>query len=170
LFLFISFPVLARNATPSANQEEIETKETLIQSKTEQQTATKTARLSEQKQNIISNHYHIMMKRLYTATVRLGIILTRIESRIEKIEVENEQANLSDIKTKIEDIKVYIDQIMHESMPQTQEIFEEIKNNENPRKILPKLRKSVKESKDDIIAVHQSLIEIIKELKSLKEN
>ena len=124
----------------------------------------------EQKDNIISNHYHIMMKRLYTATVRLGIILTRIESRIEKIEVENEQANLSDIKTKIEDIKVYIDQIIHESMPQTQEIFEEIKNNENPRKILPKLRKSVKESKDDIIAVHQSLIEIIKELKSLKEN
>jgi len=173
LFLFLSLPVLAQNASPTANQlreTRIEQETETIQHNIQDQTSTRTARLTEQKRNIIRNHYQKMMKRLYTATVRLENILTRIESRIEKIETEDEQIDLSDTKTQIEKIKIDIDQIMHGLMPQAQDKFEEMNGDQNPGKIMPEIKEIVKETKNDIIAVHQNLIEIVKELKSLKKN
>lgn len=169
MFLFISFPVLARNATPSANQEEIETKETLIQSKTEQQTATKTARLSEQKQNIISNHYRKMIQRFYAALGRLEKIAQRIESRIQKMEDKDEQLNLSSIKSDLEELKNSINEIGDNLIPQAENKFEEMNSDQNPGEIMPEIRGMIKEIKDETIAIHQNLVKIIRNIKSLSK-
>jgi len=170
LILFLAIPVLAQNASPAANQaKEGEIRQRTIQPGIQEKTATRTARLTEQRREIIANHYQRMIRRFRASLERLEKIVQRIESRLEKIENKNEQLNLSSIKDDLEELKNSINEIGDNLIPQAENKFEEMNNGQNPGEVMPEIREAIKEIKDETIIIHQGLVKIIGNIKSLSE-
>ena len=154
------------NRVEATNAQEGQDRREVIKNQTQEKIATRASRLNEARKNIIRNRFRKMMRRLSAALVRLERITNRIESRIEKLEEKNKNMELDNAKTKIETVKQKIDETGYNLIPQAGEKFEEVVEGENPKEIFSEVRELIKETKQEIIEIHQLLVDIIRSIKA----
>lgn len=169
--LFSFFPLFFLLISPAFVQRSVSTPAGIkeqVKEKIETRIATREARLTKLKKNLVRNHFTRMRKRLSAAIRRLEKIAARIESRINKIEAESPNSDISSIRKEIFSVREKINNVGDNLLPQAQEKFDQMVESENPQELFSEVKHLIRTIKDELIEVHQILVKVIGDIKGLR--
>lgn len=144
----------------------IEKRET-VREELQEKRATMAARLTEMRRERIRHFYGLITNRTQAAINRLEKLIARIESRLSKIEAEDEEIDTSEIREDIDEAK---DRLAEASaaLSEAKTSLEDILSTEEPKEAFADVRDLVKGIKNELISVHQILVQVIGDIKGLR--
>lgn len=125
------------------------------------------AKLTEDRKVIITNHWQKLMARLNAAVARLEKLIQRIESRVAAIKENNPQADIDEISTKITEAKTKLTEAKTKLSALESVVNEAIASDE-PKAAFEVIHNTVKEIKTLLLQVHRILVHIIGDIKGLR--
>lgn len=179
-FLVVFFPTRALAITNNPNgdnlniklQQRLELREeklleiqNRIQSR-EEKTASREARLTQLRQNLIKKYYLQMSKRLWATIERLDILITRIDTRIKIFDAETDE-DLTAVNTDIGQAKSLLTEtrailVSSDSMIDTATL------SGSPKESFDLIKLNIQDIKNDLKEVHSLLVHVIGDLEGLR--
>ncbi len=156
-------------ATREARREEIRQRieeriEIRIQER-EEKRATREARFAEIRKARITAFFGHLTKRLEALVERLNILISRIESRLDKIAEANEDIDTTSIQANIQEAKDLLAET--EDYLSVLEV-ESFLDNGDPKTAFAEVREIIQQIKVNLIEVHRILVHVIGDIKGLR--
>ncbi|PIS08996.1 hypothetical protein COT75_04000 [Candidatus Beckwithbacteria bacterium CG10_big_fil_rev_8_21_14_0_10_34_10] len=165
LFVFSSFPVLAKEATPGGIRENIKDKielkkEDMVEKK--EQVKQKVTEMGRQR---IQNIYGRIRNRLERRINRLQTLTAGIEEK--RMEFSNNGYETNEVMMMISGTKLNLETAT-ELLSQVDLKIDQVFESEDPKSLLPSLKEDLKEVKENIQTSRQSLAQAVRFLANLK--
>jgi HPt (histidine-containing phosphotransfer) domain-containing protein len=182
LFSLVSFALpkhtYSQTITPPKKREEVrerlEEAKALRDQKREELTeriqvkkATRQAQLTQKRQQTITSYFNQMSIRIDATIQRLGILISRIESRLIQIETESESVDTSSIMEDIDQAKSILEELSAQN-GSTNDTLTEVLASEDPKASFEVLKDSIKDIKLGLLEVHGILTKVIGDIKGLR--
>lgn len=132
----------------------------------ELKTASREARLTELRQNLIKKYYLQMSKRLWATIDRLDVLITRIDARIKIFDAETDD-DLTAVNTDINQAKSLLTET-RAILVSSDGMIDTATLSGSPKESFDLIKLNIQEIKDDLKEVHGLLVHVIGDLEGLR--